>query len=101
MYASGKRTSFAPLAAASRATSSMRSMVASRSKTTGSTCAQATVTGSFIRRFSRNRSGGVREVVLRSPQSLLTQGEDLDDPRVELGAASAQELVDRALPAHH
>src|SRR5436190_21249565 len=99
MYASGKRTSFAPLAAASRATSSMRSMVASRSKTTGSTWAQATVTGSFIRRFSRNPSRSACEVVLGSPQALLPKGEDLNDLGVELRTALTQDLVDRALPA--
>src|ERR1700758_1691488 len=48
MYASGNSTSLAPFPAASAATSSMRPIVASRSKTTGSTCAQATVTGSFM-----------------------------------------------------
>src|SRR5436190_3451042 len=47
MNASGKRISRAPLPEASTASSAMRSMVAARSNSTGSTWTQATVIGSF------------------------------------------------------
>src|SRR5437763_1731243 len=46
MNASGKTTSRAPLPAASATSSASRSMVASRSNTTGSAWTQATFTGS-------------------------------------------------------
>src|SRR5690348_11365100 len=86
MNVSGKSTSRAPLPAASAATSSSRPIVASRSNSTGSTCAQATVTRSCMRLSSHaeQRLHAERGVVRDGAPEPIAPGPNVDVDRAAL-----------------
>src|SRR6266487_3309073 len=109
MNASGKRIRRAPPAAASAATSEMRSIVAARSKSTGSTWTQATLTGSRmppIVAVSAPHAQGRAHAELcvvgdRAPEAVAARAQ----VHYELGAVSGArqretERVHPADPAH-